>query len=180
MDISARVQRHSAWRMGAAFLTDPEIRGDLLHSRHQVGAQILHVFQIVLHGEGQVHKVVQVDGVVLGTFEFQPEGLRFAWMGEKGGYLNTGVCNSSDLRSHVSPSNLPDLSVRVSFWGWIWVICSGFSSPGSFLRLVTGLSLFTTTLPRGFSISTVWQFLFFRDSRSSQRADLDSPSPRKD
>lgn len=48
----------------------------------------------------------------------------------------------------------------------------------SFLRLVTGLFSLMLMLPRGFSILVTAQFLFFRDSRSSQRADLDSPTVR--
>ncbi|TNN47678.1 hypothetical protein EYF80_042121 [Liparis tanakae] len=71
-------------------------------------------------------------------------------------------------------------SMSVSFWGWIWVICSGFSfSATSRLRLVTGLFLSMLMLPRGFSSAVTAHFLFFRDSRSSQRADLDSPGLRK-
>lgn len=75
---------------------------------------------------------------------------------------------------------LPDRSVRVSFWGWIWVIWSGFSfSATSFLRLVTGLFSSMVMRPRGFSTLALGHFLFSRDSRSSQRADLDSPTARK-
>lgn len=74
---------------------------------------------------------------------------------------------------------LPDLSVTVSFWGWIWVIWSADTFSLFLLRSVTSLFLLMVTPPRGFSILDALQFLFFRDSRSSQRADLDSPTVRK-
>lgn len=56
-------------------LTYPEVRGDLLHLQHQTGSQVLDVLQIVLHGVGQVHQVVQVDGIIFRSFERQVKGL---------------------------------------------------------------------------------------------------------
>lgn len=85
---------------GSALPTDPEIRGDLLHFLHEVGAEILHVFQIILHGEGQVHKIVQVNGVILSTFEFQLESLRFTFTEEKSGYL-VSIKSSEILTQHL-------------------------------------------------------------------------------
>lgn len=73
--------------VGSVLPTDPEIRGDLLHFFHEVGAEVLDIFQIILHGEGQVHKIVQVNGVILSTFEFQLESLRFTFTEKKSGYL---------------------------------------------------------------------------------------------
>lgn len=56
-------------------LTYPEVRGDLWHLQHQTGSQVLDVLQIVLHGVGQVHQVVQVDGIIFRSFELQVECL---------------------------------------------------------------------------------------------------------
>ena len=72
---------------GPLILTDPEVCGDLLHLLHEVSAQVFHIFHIILHGEGQVHQGVHVDGVVFSTFELQLEGLRFTFTREKSGYL---------------------------------------------------------------------------------------------
>ena len=69
----------------------------------------------------------------------------------------------------------PDLRVRVSFWGWIWVISSGFSFSAPFLRFVTVLFLRTVCSPCGSSIMALSQPLFIRDCSSSQRVDTVSP-----
>lgn len=57
-------------RVGAGGLTDAARLGDLVESPEQVAPQLLHVDEVVEHGVGQVHQVVQVDGVALGA----PEG----------------------------------------------------------------------------------------------------------
>lgn len=76
--------------------------------------------------------------------------------------------------------NIPALRFSVSFWGWIWVIWSGFSfSATSFLRFVTVLFSLTRTTPRGFSTLIIGQPFLTRASISSQRVDLDSPCFRK-
>lgn len=57
------------------FHTNPEVWGNLLHFPHEVSAKVLDVFQIIFHGEGEVHKIIQVDGVILSTLEFQLKSL---------------------------------------------------------------------------------------------------------
>lgn len=64
---------HFIW--GCVLLTNLEIWGNLLHFCHEVSPKVLDIFQIVFHGEGEVHKVIQVDGVVLSTLEFQVKSL---------------------------------------------------------------------------------------------------------
>lgn len=59
-------------------LTDLEVGGDFSHFPHEFSAEVFDVFQIVLHGVGQVHQVVQIDGVVISPPEFQVYGLWFA------------------------------------------------------------------------------------------------------
>lgn len=44
----------------------PEVGGDLLHLLGQLSSQRGQFFLVVLHGLGQVHQVVQIDGVVFG------------------------------------------------------------------------------------------------------------------
>lgn len=59
--------------------THPEVTGDILHLFYEVGSQLLDTGQVVLHGEGQIHQVVQVYGVVLHTFELHLKALRFTY-----------------------------------------------------------------------------------------------------
>lgn len=43
---------------------DAKVAGELAHLTGQLGTQVLDVLQIVLHGVGQVHQVVDVHRVV--------------------------------------------------------------------------------------------------------------------
>lgn len=43
---------------------DAEVAGEFAHLAGQLGAQVLDIPQIILHGVGQVHQVVDVHGVV--------------------------------------------------------------------------------------------------------------------
>lgn len=67
----------TSWLVVRVSLTDPEVWGDFLHFPHEVSSKVLDIFQIIFHGEGEVHEVVQVNGVVLSTLEFQFESLWF-------------------------------------------------------------------------------------------------------
>jgi hypothetical protein len=51
-------------------LTDAAGLRDLIEGTQQISTQLLDVDEIVQHGVGEVHQVVQVDGVALGP----PEG----------------------------------------------------------------------------------------------------------
>lgn len=42
-----------------------EVAGELPHLLSQLGAQVADVVQVVVHGQGQVHQVVEVHGVIL-------------------------------------------------------------------------------------------------------------------
>lgn len=68
------------------FLTDPKIRGNPLHFPHEVSTKVLDILQIVLHGEGEVHKIIEVYGVIFSTLEFQIKSLGFA-LREKRSFL---------------------------------------------------------------------------------------------
>lgn len=59
-------------------LTHSDVAGGVPHLLHQVCPQRLDVGQVVLHGEGEVHQVVQVYGVVLHTLQLHLKGLRLA------------------------------------------------------------------------------------------------------
>lgn len=60
--------------------TYPEVRGDLWHLHPQTGTQVLDILQIILHGVGQVHQVVQVDGIIFSSFELQVKRLWLTYM----------------------------------------------------------------------------------------------------
>lgn len=61
-------------------LTYSKIRGDLLHLQHQTGSQVLDILQIVLHGVGQIHQVVQVNWIIFRSFERQLKRLGLTYM----------------------------------------------------------------------------------------------------
>lgn len=61
-----------------SFLTNPKIRGNPLHFPHEVSTKVLDILQIILHGEGEVHKIIEVYGVIFSTLEFQIKSLGFA------------------------------------------------------------------------------------------------------
>lgn len=54
-------------------LTDAARLSDLVESLKQVPAQLLDVVEVIEHGVGEVHEVVQVDGVALGPPESHVE-----------------------------------------------------------------------------------------------------------
>lgn len=57
-------------------LTDAARLGDFVESPEQITPQLLDVDEVVQHGVGEVHQVVQVDGVALGPPEGHVEGSR--------------------------------------------------------------------------------------------------------
>lgn len=59
--------------------THSEVSSNVPHLFHEVSSQLLDTGQVVLHGEGQVHQVVQVYGVVLHTFELHLKALGFTY-----------------------------------------------------------------------------------------------------
>lgn len=51
-----------------------EVAGELPHLLGELGAEVPDVVQVVLHGQGEVHQVVQVHGIVLHLPHLQLEG----------------------------------------------------------------------------------------------------------
>ena len=69
----AEVPGTGAWGFGgrrSSCLTDAARLSDVVEGPEQVTPQLLDVDEVVHHGVGEVHPVVQVDGVALGP----PEG----------------------------------------------------------------------------------------------------------
>lgn len=52
----------------------PEVAGELPHLLSQLGAQVSDAVQVILHGQGEVHQVVQVHRVILHLSNLQLEG----------------------------------------------------------------------------------------------------------
>ena len=50
-------------------LTDAARLGDVIEGPEQVTPQLLDVGEVVHHGVGEIHQIVQVDGVALGPLE---------------------------------------------------------------------------------------------------------------
>lgn len=74
---------------GCAALTDAHGLGDLLQSHKQGVPELAHELQVVLHGVAQVHKVVQVHRVPLGTEEADLQLLGLPWGQGSGGQRGT-------------------------------------------------------------------------------------------
>lgn len=159
-------------------LTYPEVGSDLWHLQHQTGSQVLHILQIILHWVWQVHQVVQVNWVIFRSLELQVKSLRLPWIKlplRRNKYLGPEWWQLFRVAAY---GPVPDRKVRWSFWGWIWVISSGFSFSPPFLRFVTGLFLRVFFSPFGLSIMSTSQPLLTRDCSSSQRVDTASPCLR--
>lgn len=93
---------------------------------------------------------------------------------------NAGVMVTENHPKTGTKLSLPTLRCSDNFCGWICVMASGFSfSAAPFLRFVTSLFSSTCLLPLGFSISSMGQPLLFSAAKSSQRADVGSPSCKK-
>lgn len=45
--------------------TKPEIAGELSHFFSQLSSQVPNGVQIILHGEGEIHQIVQIYGIIL-------------------------------------------------------------------------------------------------------------------
>lgn len=45
--------------------SQPEIAGELSHLLSQLGPQVADVIQVVVHGQGEIHQVVEVHGIIL-------------------------------------------------------------------------------------------------------------------
>lgn len=54
--------------------TQPEIASELSHLFSQLGPQIANIVQVVVHGQGEIHQVVQVHGIVLHLPDLNSEG----------------------------------------------------------------------------------------------------------
>lgn len=68
----AEVAGTRAWGFGerrSSCLTDAARLGDVVEGPEQVTPQLLDVDEVIHHGVGEVHQVVQVDGVALGPLE---------------------------------------------------------------------------------------------------------------
>lgn len=61
-------------------LTNAARLGDVVECPKQVSPQLLHVPEVIQHGIGQVHQVVQVDGVAPSAPECHVEGCGLACM----------------------------------------------------------------------------------------------------
>lgn len=66
------------WSWGWAGLTNAARLRDLVEGLEQVAPQLFDVDEVVEHGVGEVHQVVQVDGVALGAAEGHVEYRRLA------------------------------------------------------------------------------------------------------
>lgn len=55
--------------MCSAGLTNAARLGDLVEGLQQVPAQLLDVVEVIKHGVGEIHEVVQINGVALGPPE---------------------------------------------------------------------------------------------------------------
>lgn len=55
--------------------TNSEVWSNPPHFIHQICSKAFHVLQVVFHGVGEVHKVVEINGIVLGSLEFQRKRL---------------------------------------------------------------------------------------------------------
>lgn len=65
-----RVER----RVRTAGLTNAAGLGDLVEGLQQVTTQLLDIVEVIKHGVGEVHEVVQINGVALGPPESHIEG----------------------------------------------------------------------------------------------------------
>lgn len=63
-------------------LTNAARLGDLIEGLQQVPAQLLDIVEVVKHRVGEVHEVVQVNGVALGSPESHIEGGSLPCMSE--------------------------------------------------------------------------------------------------
>lgn len=68
-------------------LTNAAGLGDFVECPEQVASQLLDIDEVVEHGVGEVHQVVQVDGVALGPPEGHVEGSRLTWSQGKRHFL---------------------------------------------------------------------------------------------
>lgn len=66
-------------------LTNAAGLGDFVECPEQVASQLLDIDEVVEHGVGEVHQVVQVDGVALGPPEGHVEGSRLTCQQRRGG-----------------------------------------------------------------------------------------------
>lgn len=51
-----------------------EVAGELPHLLSELGAQVPDAVQVILHGQGEVHQIVQVHGIILHLSNLQLEG----------------------------------------------------------------------------------------------------------
>lgn len=56
-----------------------EVAGELPHLLGELGAQVSDAVQVILHGQGEIHQVVQVHGVVFHLAHLQLEGCLVTW-----------------------------------------------------------------------------------------------------
>ena len=66
-----------------AGLTDAARLGDLVEGLQQVPAQLLDVVEVIKHGVGEIHEVVQINGVSLGPPESHIECGSLSCVSEK-------------------------------------------------------------------------------------------------
>lgn len=90
---------------GCAALTDAHGLGGLLQSHQQGVPELAHELQVVLHGVAQVHKVVQVHRVTLGTEEADLQLLGLPWGQGSGGQRGT-FRSTPRLRPRPRPRSL--------------------------------------------------------------------------
>lgn len=50
--------------------TNSEVWSNPPHFIHQISSKTFHILQVVFHRVGEVHKVVEIDGIVFSSLEF--------------------------------------------------------------------------------------------------------------
>ena len=70
----------------------PEVAGELPHLLGQLGAQVPDGFQVVLHGQREVHQVVEVHRVVLHLPHLQAKPRLVSWMSRWREFLSCFTC----------------------------------------------------------------------------------------
>lgn len=117
------------------FPTNPKIWGDPLHLLHESSTKVLDVFQIVFHGEGEVHKIIQVDGVILSTLEFQLKRLGLALREKRIPHKTTRSTNFHNKQTKTHSGSPDNYQIGVSEWvsaagsGWSPQVSASWAHP---------------------------------------------------
>lgn len=97
-----------------------KVTGDLFHLQHETGSQVLDILQIILHWVGQVHQVVQVNGIIFSSFELQVKRLGLTYI--KGLHLSLNETEVAPAWMHFQ-WQYKMCSHQIE--GWVWVSGAG-------------------------------------------------------